>query len=90
MTFCLVFTLNHLCRVPVLLLIPYSIKFDQDLTMAQAVGLSPRRSGPVHVGFVVDKVALGRDFLRIFRFPPVTIVPPALLIHHLGDEQEVR
>jgi hypothetical protein len=36
-------------------------------------GLSPRRPGfdpgSVHVGFVVDKVALGQVFLRVLGFP---------------------
>jgi hypothetical protein len=36
-------------------------------------GLSPQRSGfapeSVHVGFVVDKVALGQVILRVFGFP---------------------
>jgi hypothetical protein len=40
-------------------------------------GLSPRRPwfapGSIHVGFVVDKVALGQVFLRVLRFSPVSI-----------------
>jgi hypothetical protein len=40
-------------------------------------GLSPRRSGfapgSIHVGFVVDKVALGQVFLRVLRFSTVNI-----------------
>jgi hypothetical protein len=40
-------------------------------------GLSPRRPGfapgSIHVGFVVDKVALGQVFLRVLRFSPVNI-----------------
>jgi hypothetical protein len=48
-------------------------------------GLPPRRhgfdSGPVHVGFVVDKVALGQVFPRVFRFSPVNFTPPVL--HYL-------
>jgi hypothetical protein len=46
------------------------------------VGLSPRRPGftpgSIHVGFVVDKVALGQVFLRVLRFSPVNIIPPSL------------
>jgi hypothetical protein len=40
--------------------------------MAQVVSrrLSPRRPGSIHVGFVVDKVALGQVFLRALRFSP--------------------
>jgi hypothetical protein len=44
--------------------------------------LSPRRSGfdsgSVHVGFVVDKVALGQVFLQVLRFFPVNFIPPVL------------
>jgi hypothetical protein len=45
-------------------------------------GLSPRRPGfapgSIHVGFVVDKVALGQVFLWVLRFFPVNIIPPSL------------
>jgi uncharacterized membrane protein YhdT len=46
-----------------------------------------RRPGVVHVGFVVDKVALGQVFLLIIWFSFVIIIPPWLfmLICHLGD-----
>jgi hypothetical protein len=37
-------------------------------------------SGSAPVGFVVYKVALGLDFLRIFRFSPVNVIPPWLSI----------
>jgi hypothetical protein len=44
-------------------------------------GLSPRRPGfapgSIHMGFVVDKVALGQVFIRILRFFPVYIIPPS-------------
>jgi hypothetical protein len=36
---------------------------------------SPRS---IHVGFVMDKVALGQGFLRVIRFSPVSIIPPSL------------
>jgi hypothetical protein len=43
-----------------------------------AAGLPPRRPGfdpgPVHVGFVVDKVALGQGFPRVLRFSPVNFI----------------
>ena len=53
-------------------------------------GLSLRRLGfnpnPVHVGFVVYKIELRYDFLRIPRISPVNIIPPRLhallLIHY--------
>jgi hypothetical protein len=55
-------------------------------------GLSPRRpvfaSGSIHVGFVVDKVALGQVFLRVLRFSPVNIIPPLLHIY-LSPPHEV-
>jgi hypothetical protein len=34
--------------------------------------------GSVHVGFVVDKVALRQVFLRVLRFSPVNLIPPVL------------
>jgi hypothetical protein len=47
-----------------------------------AAGLPPGRPGfdpgPVHVGFVVDKVALGQVFPRVLRFSPVNFIPPVL------------
>jgi hypothetical protein len=47
-----------------------------------AAGLPPRRPGfdpgSVHVGFVVDKVALGQVFPRVPRFSPVSFIPPVL------------
>jgi hypothetical protein len=40
-------------------------------------GLSPQRPGfaprSIHVGFVVDRVALGQVFLQVLRFSPVNI-----------------
>ena len=48
-------------------------------------GLSLRRPGfdlgSVHVGFVVDKVALWQVFPRVLRFSPVNCIPPVL--HYL-------
>jgi hypothetical protein len=44
--------------------------------------LSPRRPGfdprSFHVGFLVDKVALGQVFLRILRFSRVNFISPVL------------
>jgi hypothetical protein len=40
-----------------------------------------RNPGSVHVGFVVDKVALGQGFPRVLRFSPVNFIPPVL--HYL-------
>ena len=43
-------------------------------------GLSPRRHvfnhSPLHVGFVVVKVAFRQIVFRVFRFSPVSIIPP--------------
>jgi hypothetical protein len=48
------------------------------------VGISSRRSrfalGSVHVGLVIDKVALGQVSLRVLRFLSVNIFPPLLSI----------
>jgi hypothetical protein len=45
-------------------------------------GLPPRRpgfdAGSVHVGFVVDKVALGQLFLPVLRFSTASFIPPVL------------
>jgi hypothetical protein len=55
-------------------------------------GLSPLNPefapGSIHVGFLVDKVALGKVFLRVLRFSPVNIIPPSFseLIYRPGDE----
>jgi hypothetical protein len=47
-----------------------------------AAGLPPRRPGfdpgSVHVGFAVDKVALGQVFPRVLRFSPLNFLPPVL------------
>jgi hypothetical protein len=45
-------------------------------------------SGSVHVGVVMDKVELGQVFLRVFRFSPVSVIPP-LLHTHLSPPREV-
>jgi hypothetical protein len=50
-------------------------------------GLSPRRPGSVHVGFVVDTVALGR-FSPSTSVSPANIIPPLLHIH-LSPPHEV-
>jgi hypothetical protein len=58
-------------------------------------GISPQRNGfvtgPVLVGFVVDKAALGQVFLRVLHFSLVSIIPPSLSkLVSSGDEQYVR
>jgi hypothetical protein len=54
------------------------------------VSLSPNRPGfapgSVHVGFVVDRVALGQVLLQVLRFSLVSIIPPSLAtLMYLGD-----
>jgi hypothetical protein len=55
--------------------------------MSQAINadLLPQISGfdygRVHVGFVVDEVALGHLFLPVIRFSPVDIIPPMIHNH---------
>jgi hypothetical protein len=48
----------------------------------ECAGLSQQRpafiSRPVHVGFLVGKVALGHVSLRVLRLYPVSIIPTAL------------
>jgi hypothetical protein len=55
-----------------------------------AAGLPPRRPGfdpgSVHVGFVVDKVALGQVFPRVLRFSPVNFIP---VLHHRHPHHRV-
>jgi hypothetical protein len=41
----------------------------------------------VHVGFVVDILALGQVFLRVVRFSPVSIIPP-LPPHEVCDSPD--
>jgi len=50
--------------------------------MAQVAGLPPRWLGfdvrPVHVGFVVDTVALGQGSHQVFPLSLVTVISPVL------------
>jgi hypothetical protein len=54
-------------------------------------GLSPWRPGfdlgSVHVGFVVDKVALGHVFPRVLRFSPVSFIP--LVLHYTEKRKKL-
>jgi hypothetical protein len=48
--------------------------------MVQAISRRPltaeaRVPSRVYMGFVVDKVTLGQDFPRLFRFSPVSFIP---------------
>jgi hypothetical protein len=40
--------------------------------------------GSVHIGFVVDEVALGQVFLQVLRLSPVIFIPPVL---HYTEKQ---
>jgi hypothetical protein len=46
-----------------------------------------KNPGPVHVGFVVDKVALGQVFPRVLRFSPVNFISP--LLHYLRKSKKL-
>jgi hypothetical protein len=48
------------------------------LTAGLPLGRPGFDPGSVHVGFVVDKVALGQGFLRVLKFSPVNFMPPVL------------
>ena len=60
------------------------MKDEKDLnsTKKWIKGKKPRTKkknpGSVHVGFVVEKVALGQVFPRVLRFSPVNFIPPVL------------
>jgi len=36
---------------------------------------------PVHVGFVVDRVAMRQVYLQVLQFPTIIIIPPVLHVH---------
>ena len=65
----------------------YNLTLRQGCAMAQAVvsGLSPRKpwfnTRPVHMGFVVDKMAVGYIFLQILWSSLVGIIPPMPRTH---------
>jgi hypothetical protein len=56
------------------------------LQMALAISLQPLAvetrldPKPVHMGFVVNKMALRRGFLRVIRFSSVSIIPPTQIL----------
>jgi hypothetical protein len=43
--------------------------------------------GPVRMGFVVDRVALGQVFPRALRVSPVNFIPPVL--HYLEKRKKI-
>jgi hypothetical protein len=55
-------------------------------------GLSPQRPGiapgSIHVGFVLEKMALGQVFLRVLRLSPANIIPPLSPPHELCDSSD--
>jgi hypothetical protein len=70
----------------------FKVPFGRAMTRLVA-GLSPRRPSfafrSSHMGFMVDKVALGQIFSKFFGFPCQYDFTIALciLVYHLGDEQ---
>jgi hypothetical protein len=59
--------------------------------MAQAVSHRPLTApGSIHVGFVVDKVALGQVFLRVLYPVNISFHRRSPNLYHLGDEQYVH
>jgi hypothetical protein len=58
--------------------------------------LSPRSTrfvpGSMHVGFLVEEVALGQVSHRVLLFSPVNtiLLSFSILMYHLGDEQYVH
>jgi hypothetical protein len=56
-----------------------------------AAGLPPPTPGfdpgSVHVGFMVDKVALEQVFPRVLRFPPVSFIPSVL--HYQEKDKKI-
>jgi hypothetical protein len=66
---------------------PQRLSYFLGPVIAQAVRrrISPRRtvfaSRAAHMGFVVDKIALGQVSLRVLRFSPVSIIPTLLHIY---------
>jgi hypothetical protein len=55
-------------------------KYGRAIVRRLLAGLPPRRPGfqvrSGHMGFVVDKVALGAGFLQVLRFPLPILIPP--------------
>jgi hypothetical protein len=56
------------------------------------VGLLPRKPafdpGLVHVGFLVDKVALGQVFPQVLQFPRVNFIP--LVLHYAEKRKKTN
>jgi hypothetical protein len=44
--------------------------------------------GSVHVGFLVDKVALGQVFCQVLWFSPVSFIPPVLCYFDDDDDDD--
>jgi hypothetical protein len=63
----------------------YGNNGDENIFMS-AVGLSPQKPRSVHVRFLMDKVTLRQDFLRVLQFFPVNIVPPGFHISLEGEK----
>jgi hypothetical protein len=83
-------SVNTLLRHPVVSSIMYSCCVRQHVNISRRPGFASRS---VHVGFVVDKVALRQVSLLVLRFSPVSIIAlgaPYSLMYHLGNGQWTR
>jgi hypothetical protein len=58
----------------ILMFVPKSCALAQAVSRRAVTVEATVRSRSVHVRFVVEKVALGEDFLRILRFSPVRVI----------------
>ena len=60
---------------------------NEDRTTVQAVSRRPLEEGfgfesrTVYMGFIADRLVIGRGFLRILRVSAVSIIPPVVCIH---------
>jgi hypothetical protein len=70
---CLLFEMNYKCRRAA-----RCLRRLVPVLLPRRLGFGPRR---VDVRIVVDKVALGQVFLRVFPFFHVSVIPPLLHTH---------
>jgi hypothetical protein len=63
----------------------YGIHVGTESVNIRTLGLSQPRRGidprPIRMRFVMDEMALGQDFLPVFQFSPVNIIPPLLHVY---------
>jgi hypothetical protein len=72
-------------------LLPVIIHTGRAMAEVLVAGLSMQRPRPVHVGFVVDEMALGQVFLQVVQFSLSVsfhhFSPHSYMMWDLGDEQ---